>query len=155
MSRALVTRAAFILAFLAVGGASHAGRIAIPPNAPAAHAQECGACHTAYPPGLLPAANWARIMSALEKHFGTNAALDDNTAAELSRYLQSNAGTYKRAVVTADSRITSATWFDRKHRKVGAATWALKSVGGRSNCTACHAGAAQGDFSERDVVVPK
>ncbi len=155
MSRVLFGRAAFVLACLMAAGASHAGRIAIPQNIPAAHAQECGACHTAYPPGLLPAANWARIMGSLEKHFGTNAALDDKTAAELSRYLQSNAGAYKRAVATADSRITSAAWFDRKHRKVGPATWALKSVGGRSNCTACHAGAAQGDFSERNLVVPK
>ena len=32
--------------------------------------QECAACHTAYPPGLLPAASWQRLMGGLGKHFG-------------------------------------------------------------------------------------
>jgi mono/diheme cytochrome c family protein len=30
--------------------------------------QECAACHMAYPPGLLPARSWTRIMSGLDKH---------------------------------------------------------------------------------------
>jgi hypothetical protein len=30
--------------------------------------QECAACHLAYPPGLLPARSWSRIMSGLDKH---------------------------------------------------------------------------------------
>jgi hypothetical protein len=150
-----MSRAALALVALLLAGASHADAVAVPGNAPPAYAQECGACHTAYPPGLLPAASWTRIMGSLEKHFGTNAALDDKAAAELSRYLQSNAGTYKRAAATPDARITSAHWFQRKHRKVAPATWKLASLGTPANCAACHSGAAQGDFSERNLTVPK
>jgi hypothetical protein len=43
---------------------------------------ECGSCHLAYPPGLLPAASWQRIMIRLEGHFGDDASLDPATAAQ-------------------------------------------------------------------------
>lgn len=48
-------------------------------NAPKAYAQECAACHTAYPPGLLPRACWGRLIGGLDKHFGTDASLDAAT----------------------------------------------------------------------------
>jgi len=140
---------------LAFACAAHADGMAVPAHTPAAYTQECSACHTAYPPGLLPAASWKRIMGSLDKHYGTDASLDDKAVAELSRWLQANAGTYKRAVDTPDARITSAAWFVRKHREVEAHTWKLRSVGGPFNCTACHAGAVRGDFSERNVRIPK
>ena len=38
------------------------------------------ACHVAYPPGLLPAASWQRLMANLPRHFGTDASLDAATA---------------------------------------------------------------------------
>jgi nitrate/TMAO reductase-like tetraheme cytochrome c subunit len=154
VSRALA-RSACAIALLLAAAAAHADGVPVPRNAPPAYAQECGACHTAYPPGLLPASSWTRIMGSLDKHFGTNAALDDKSALELARYLQSNAGTYKRAAATPDARISSAEWFQRKHRKVGQDTWKLRTVGGPANCTACHKGAAEGDFSERNLAVPR
>ena len=36
--------------------------------------QECAACHVAYPPTLMPAASWTRIMANLPKHFVKSAA---------------------------------------------------------------------------------
>lgn len=48
---------------------------------------ECGACHLAYPPQLLPEAGWDKIMLGLEDHFGENAELDEETAATISAYL--------------------------------------------------------------------
>ncbi len=41
-----------------------------------AYKQECGSCHLAYPPGLLPASSWQRLMGDLPHHFGTDASLD-------------------------------------------------------------------------------
>ena len=38
--------------------------------------EECGSCHMAYPPGLLPARSWTKVMSGLDNHFGDNAELD-------------------------------------------------------------------------------
>jgi hypothetical protein len=34
---------------------------------------ECGSCHFAYPPTMLPAASWERVMAGLGAHFGDNA----------------------------------------------------------------------------------
>lgn len=49
--------------------------------------EECGACHLAYPPDLLPVASWELIMSGLEDHFGDSAETDPETAAHISAYL--------------------------------------------------------------------
>src|SRR5690606_14789629 len=35
---------------------------------------ECGACHMAYPPGLLPWPVWRDMLAGLDDHFGENAA---------------------------------------------------------------------------------
>jgi hypothetical protein len=35
----------------------------LPINTPKAYAQECTACHIAYPPGMLPKQSWQRIMA--------------------------------------------------------------------------------------------
>lgn len=52
------------------------------------YVEECGECHFAYPPDLLPVASWQAIMSGLEDHFGDNAELDEETAAEILAYLE-------------------------------------------------------------------
>ena len=38
--------------------------------------QECAACHIAYPPRMLPAESWRRVLNGLPNHFGTDASLD-------------------------------------------------------------------------------
>ena len=57
---------------------------------------ECAACHTAYPAGMLPAPSWKRLMVNLNKHYGTDASLDEASVREISGWLQTNAGTYKQ-----------------------------------------------------------
>lgn len=118
--------------------------------------QECAACHTAYPPTLMPAASWARIMANLPKHFGTDASLDAATARELSSWINSNAGTYKRvSEEPPQDRITRTAWFARKHDEVSTATWKLPAVKSAANCAACHTTADQGDFNEHKVRIPR
>ena len=51
------------------------------------YVEECGACHLAYPPGLLPEQSWNGVMAGLEDHFGENAELDSETATYLRAYL--------------------------------------------------------------------
>ena len=41
-----------------------------------AYKQECAGCHMAYPPGMLPAGSWSRMMKGLDQHYGTDASLD-------------------------------------------------------------------------------
>ena len=118
--------------------------------------QECAACHMAFPPGALPAASWQRIMSNLPKHYGTDASLDAATVRELSAWLKTHAGTWKRVdVPPRDDRITEAAWFVREHREVSAATWKLPAVKSAANCAACHTQAEQGDFRERNIRIPR
>ena len=144
-----------LAATLLAAGTALADNIAMPAKPSAAYTQECASCHTAYAPGLLPASSWKRIMATLDKHYGTDASLDDKAVAEISGWLAANAGTYKRATATPDDRITSAAWFVREHREVAPDVWKRASVGSKANCSACHTGAAQGNFSERNLRIPK
>ena len=118
--------------------------------------QECAACHLAYPPGMLPAASWKRVMANLPRHYGTDASLDPATVKELSTWLGANAGTYKRvSEEPPQDRITTSSWFERKHREVAPQVWKRAAIGSRANCAACHTGAAKGDFDDDNIRIPK
>lgn len=121
-----------------------------------AYQQECGACHIAYPPGMLPAASWQRLMNNLPRHYGTDASLDAATQKQLAAWLDANAGTYKRVRETPpEDRISRSAWFVREHDEVSAATWTLPAVRNAANCNACHTKADQGDFNEHDIRIPR
>lgn len=115
---------------------------------------ECGSCHVAYPPALLPAASWRAVMSGLEKHFGTDASLDAATAARVTTFLERNAGRERVASATPALRITETRWFRHEHDEVPGAVWKSPKVKSPSNCAACHAGAERGDFSEDNAQIP-
>lgn len=121
-----------------------------------AYQQECGSCHLAYPPGLLPASAWRGIMSGLDRHFGTDAALDAAMAQQIGTWLQAHGGSYKRATTAPpQDRITRSRWFERKHRRLTTAVWQHASVKSAANCAACHPQADKGDFNERSIRIPK
>ena len=131
------------------------GRVLQPRQVLPAYQQECASCHLAYPPGLLPASSWSRMMSGLDKHFGTDAALDAATTHQIGAWLQTHAGTYKRvSQAPPQDRITRSAWFERKHRKIAPAVWQHASVKTAANCAACHTGAAQGDFDDDRLRFP-
>lgn len=118
--------------------------------------QECAACHVAYPPGMLPATSWQRLMGNLKNHYGTDASLDAATIKDLSVWLGTHAGTYKRVKEEPpQDRITRSAWFIRKHDEVAPATWKLPVVKSAANCAACHTRADQGEFNERDIRIPR
>ena len=117
---------------------------------------ECAACHIAYPAGLLPAASWQAIMSGLTKHFGVDASLDAASTQQISAWLVANAGTGRRFSDTpTDNRISKSRWFVRQHDEVSASVFKRASVGSAANCGACHGHAADGDFNEHQVRIPK
>lgn len=121
-----------------------------------AYQQECGACHVAYPPGMLPPASWQKVMNNLPRHYGTDASLDPAAEKQLAAWLAANGGTYKRVrEEPPENRITRSTWFVRKHDEVSASTWKLPAVKSAANCDACHTRAAQGEFNEHDVRIPR
>lgn len=120
-----------------------------------AYVQECGSCHVAFPPGLLPAASWQHLMAGLGAHYGSDASLDAATTRSLSTWLADNAGSGKRAAsAPKDDRITQGAWFVREHREVQGV------IGGpvvkrASDCGACHTQAAAGSYREREIRIPK
>jgi Dihaem cytochrome c len=127
-----------------------------PASPPTAWQQECAACHIAYPPALLPAESWQRLMAGLQKHFGTDASLDAATTRQLSEWLQREAGTGRRvSPAPPEDRITRGAWFLREHREVSTATWRLPAVQSAARCTACHQQADRGDFNEHQIRIPR
>ena len=70
-------------------------RLATPPNA--TWKAECATCHIAYPPQLLPAEAWRRMMAGLERHFGIDASVEPALAAEIGAYLERHSASGKRA----------------------------------------------------------
>lgn len=152
---AALAAAACALTLLSLSSAHADSGRAMPRNVPNAYTQECAACHTAYPPGLLPAASWNRVMTGLGNHYDTDASLDAATVRQLKQWLQAHAGTYKRVnEEPPEDRITRSAWFERKHRKIEPATWKLASVKSAANCAACHTGADQRLFDEHNLRMP-
>lgn len=137
---------------------AQADRLPVPANP--IYLEECGACHLAYPPQLLDAHSWLHVMNGLNRHFGTDASLDDKRRTAITDYLGANAGGRKTGV-TADARgqpllrISETAYFLRKHREVDAATWKRTSIKSPANCAACHVRATTGDYNERSIIIPK
>ena len=125
---------------------------AVPAGANAKWKTECGSCHMAYSPELLPASSWRRIMAGLDRHFGTDASLDAQSAAAIGAFLEHNAG---RSAAEGTLRITETRWFRHKHDEVAASSWSHPRVKSAANCSACHGGAARGDFDEDRVRIPR
>lgn len=144
------------LGLLATLNAWADGARRMPAAVPPAYTQECAACHTAYPPALLPARSWQRIMSGLDQHYGTDASLDAATVQQLSQWLQTHAATSSRVgeAPPPQDRITRSIWFERKHHEIEPAVWRLPSVKSAANCAACHSGADRGDFNDDRLRLP-
>ena len=115
--------------------------------------EECGSCHTVYPPRLLTAENWQGLMGGLNKHFGANAALDAKDTKEILDFLQHHAGS-GNSHSASSLRISDTPWFAHEHREISSKTWSNPLVKSRSNCSACHVNAERGDWSEHGVHIP-
>ena len=131
-----------------------------------AYLKECGACHFAFQPQLLPKRSWGKIMDSLDSHFGDSATLDEATKSGIQDYLAKNSAETSSSKVSvkllasigksdAPLRITDTEYFKRKHDEVRAAVFKRKSIGTASNCVACHLTAEKGDFDEHKVKIPK
>lgn len=130
--------------------------------------EECSACHYAYPPGLLPAKSWEKLLTetALHDHFGDNAELDAATLQAIRAYVLENAADkswYKRsrkiALATAEGepplRITLVSYIKRKHQDIPEKmVKGNKDVKSLSYCDKCHTQAEQGVFDDDTVKIP-
>lgn len=129
------------------------------------YAEECGACHFAYQPGLLPSASWSKMMAGLDDHFGDNAELEPAVQDELTSYLVNNAADRAGARLsvkiarsvgnTAPLRITEVPYIRQDHRELpDRLVKGNPKVGSLSNCQACHTTAEKGIYEEHGINIP-
>ena len=128
----------------------------------AVYSEECGSCHFAYQPGLLPQDSWRRLMAGLEDHFGENAELDSEARGEISRYLEENAADRSSmwrssgfASHSGSLRISDSPYFRRQHHEIPA-RWVENNpkIGSFAYCDTCHTTAERGNYDEDAVRIP-
>jgi len=127
--------------------------------------ENCGVCHFAYQPELLPSASWEKILSLPEDHFGESFELNEEAKKSILAYLHTNAAEHsgaKRAVriikclgTQAPMRITEIPYIKRKHQDIPAEIIKRETIGSLSSCTACHMQAEEGIYDDDFVVIPK
>ncbi len=157
------------LTALGLGGLVATG-LSLPPqgwrplaDAPPAYAKECGACHIAYHPSLLPAASWAKLMGSLDDHFGEDASLPSAPTQAIAQWLAANAAEtwdtkpanlLRQVSATEPRRMTETPWWKRKHRHIPDTVFTQKTVKMRGNCAACHKDADAGTFRVQAIGIP-
>ena len=96
-------------------------------KAPAVWKTECGSCHMAFPPGMLPATAWKKQMDTLQQHYGSNATLD--AADEAIRDFLQLASAANRQPVPASKpgEPSTAWWHELRYRQRcgGASRWVV------------------------------
>jgi hypothetical protein len=127
---------------------------------------ECGACHFAYQPELLPSASWITLLAKRNDHFGEVVLLDDDSKNEIADYLISNSAeksTATRSIKIMKSlkngaplRVTDIPYIHKKHNnEFSLDVLKRKSIGSLSNCSACHTTADKGIYEDDYVEIPK
>lgn len=128
--------------------------------------EECGSCHVAFHPNLLPTRSWQRLMAEQQQHFGADLALDAPTTTALLTFLTSHSADSRateasfkidRSIKPGDTllRITETPYWVKKHRDIAPAYWTSPQVKSRSNCTACHSDAEAGTFQDAAMHLPR
>lgn len=128
---------------------------------------ECGSCHSAYAPGLLPARSWRKMLGQLGNHFGKDAGVQEPVRLALLKDLEDMAadGAYAdmrmrriAASVPVDAaplRITETAYFRFMHDEVPKRVWQRKAIATPANCVACHPRANEGRYGEQEIRIPQ
>jgi hypothetical protein len=139
MRTPLLALAACLLALPAVADEEER----VPPVTHGPTLKECGECHMAFQPALLPAESWRKIMAGLADHFGEDASLEAEVAAGIEAYLVANAGRGDGTKL----RISEQRWFRHEH-DFPDRVWQKPEIRSKANCEACHRGAARGLYED-------
>jgi len=127
--------------------------------------EECGACHLAFHPSLLPARSWKVMMQEQASHFGEDLYLEQDTVKEIETFLVENsaeqgltepAWKINRSILKTEIplRITETPYWIKKHQKISEAIWDHPKVNGKVNCAACHLDAEAGTFEDAAMHLP-
>ncbi|MCC2112595.1 MAG: cytochrome b/b6 domain-containing protein [Hyphomicrobiales bacterium] len=125
---------------------------------------ECGDCHIAFHPSLLPAASWRAVMASLDDHFGEDASLSPEQTAAIAAYLTAHAAEnydtkaanrFRKTNPEAATQITATRFWKRKHRDIPEDVFHSPAVGAQSACGACHRDAETGLFADAAIAPPE
>ena len=120
---------------------------------------ECGGCHWAYHPSLLPTESWRKLMAGLDDHFGEDASLKPERAAIIAAWLAAH-GAESWDTLPAHRlslqdpaqplRITATPFWKHRHSHIPPTVF--KSIkGGQGACNVCHTDADTGWFNFRRI----
>ncbi len=127
--------------------------------------EECGPCHLAFHPSLLPRRSWTAMWAGQHEHFGDDLALSDDTLRTLDAFAQAHATEAEESEAAweigrsvpggeAPLRITKTRRWNELHARVDDAVWTHERVGGRSDCAACHEDAEAATFDDGAMRLP-
>ncbi|MFC1684077.1 cytochrome b/b6 domain-containing protein [Pseudomonadota bacterium] len=127
--------------------------------------EECGGCHLAFHPSLLPARSWKGTMATQDSHFDEDLALEQETITLIEDFLVKNAAEQfateaawkinaRIPMNEAPLSITETAYWRDKHAELPTAIWDHPKVNGKSNCAACHLDAEAGTFEDAAMRLP-
>ena len=128
--------------------------------------EECGDCHMAYHPSLLPARSWQALMDGQNDHFGEDLDLDEDVTEEITRFLVENSA--ERLLIEASwrvlqslgpgqtpLRVTDTPYWKKKHGDIEQRYWDSDKVKDKGNCGACHRDADAGTYEDAAMRMPR
>jgi len=135
-------------------------------GSPPLYKKECGTCHMAFSPNMLPEKSWIQMMATLQDHFGEDATIDDASKKEIEAFLVTNAAekSHEEASIkfiraiganTPPLRITDITYWKKKHQQIPPEVYARGTINSKINCVACHKWAEYGSFEDGDIRIPR
>ena len=143
----------------------HNGEKNLPLVTNSTYKENCGACHFAYQPQLLPSDSWSKILRECSDHFGETFDLDPEPKKIIGEYLKANAADFSSSKLSArflrslggenPKRITDIPCIRRYHHEIGQDVLKREAIGSLSNCVACHTTAEKGIYDDDDVKIPK
>ncbi|MDD5117669.1 MAG: cytochrome b/b6 domain-containing protein [Sulfuricurvum sp.] len=126
-----------------------------------AFVNECGSCHTLYPPTLLARESWTKLMGDLSNHFGDDASLDPADHKTILAYLLAHSAESSQQEMSVKMMqslqnrdmiaFTQTPFWKRTHRDIPAEVFKRDSVKSRANCKACHSDVEQGTIEDNAI----
>lgn len=128
--------------------------------------EECGSCHLAFHPNLLPARSWRKLMAEQNQHFGSDLALDAPTRQNLLAFMESSSAERSKTEAAfkinrslkngaTPLRITETPYWVKKHKEITKTVWQFPQIKSTANCAACHQDAELGTFEDAAMRIPK
>jgi hypothetical protein len=125
--------------------------------------RECGSCHLAYSPALLPHASWQRTLEEQEKHFGEDLGISEAKALELLEHSKATSSPSWAAWKLSSSvppgqaplEISATPFWLDAHARLPESDFKPPRSSGRHDCEACHRDAASGIFHPRMIHMAK